>query len=158
MEKIFTPEMYSPGKTIKFCRNQLGLTLKEFGVRLGFNEENADVRVWQYENNLRTPNKKLLQNMADTLGVSKYAISAPSIENEAAAMQLLMKLDAVYGIGMIRTDGQVYMNFAPHCNILRTYTDQLYQLKLMFYNGQISYETYQYLKFTFNPLWNKSAV
>ena len=46
------------GEKIKFIRNFRGITQKELGVGIGFDEKGADNRIAQYETNYRVPKKK----------------------------------------------------------------------------------------------------
>ena len=43
------------GERIKRIRTFRGLTQRELGLKLGYEERNADVRVAQYESGSRTP-------------------------------------------------------------------------------------------------------
>lgn len=49
------------GERIKYARKMRGLTQKELGLRIGFDENTADVRVAQYESGTRTPKLDMLQ-------------------------------------------------------------------------------------------------
>ena len=52
------------GEKIKYARNLRGLTQKELGIKLGFDEKSADVRIAQYESGTRTPKSELLSEIA----------------------------------------------------------------------------------------------
>lgn len=67
----------SIGVRIRKIREFRGLTQKELGVMCGFNEDNADVRIRQYESNRKIPRKENLKNITDALQVS-YAVLMPS--------------------------------------------------------------------------------
>ncbi len=43
------------GDRIKRARNLRGMTQKELGIAIGFEEKSADIRIAQYESNTRTP-------------------------------------------------------------------------------------------------------
>lgn len=43
------------GERIHFFRTLRGMTQKYLGVRLGFDEKSADVRIAQYESGTRSP-------------------------------------------------------------------------------------------------------
>ncbi|MGN0604116.1 MAG: helix-turn-helix domain-containing protein, partial [Oscillospiraceae bacterium] len=51
------------GEKIKNARNLRGLTQKELGIKLGFDEKSADVRIAQYESGTRTPKSELLSEI-----------------------------------------------------------------------------------------------
>ena len=46
------------GERIKRIRTFRGLTQRELGLKLGYEERNADVRVAQYESGYRVPKKR----------------------------------------------------------------------------------------------------
>ena len=48
------------GEKIKFIRNFRGMTQKELGVGIGFDEKGADNRIAQYETNYRVPKKRYI--------------------------------------------------------------------------------------------------
>lgn len=47
----------SLGEKIRKIRNFRGLTQRDFGLMLGYEDKNADVRVAQYESGYRVPKK-----------------------------------------------------------------------------------------------------
>ena len=57
--------LISVGQKIKRIRKMRGLTQKELGLAVGFDEESADIRIAQYESNTRTPKEKVVINIAD---------------------------------------------------------------------------------------------
>ncbi|MDR3644056.1 MAG: helix-turn-helix transcriptional regulator [Clostridia bacterium] len=69
------------GGRIKRIRNVRGLTQKEPGLAIGFDDNAADVRMAQYESGTRTPKEKLINDIAATLNVSPQALSVPNIES-----------------------------------------------------------------------------
>lgn len=58
------------GEKIKFIRNFRGMTQKELGVGIGFDEKGADNRIAQYETNYRVPKKDTLLQIAKVLDVN----------------------------------------------------------------------------------------
>ena len=58
------------GDRIKRARNLRGMTQKELGIAIGFEEKSADIRIAQYESNTRKPKDALLHKIADALDVS----------------------------------------------------------------------------------------
>lgn len=57
------------GERIKFYRNVNGFTQKELGVLCGFSEATADVRIAQYEKNLKIPRNDILLKIAKSLSI-----------------------------------------------------------------------------------------
>jgi len=54
-----------------------GLTQKELGVAIGFDESAADVRIAQYESGTRTPKEDVLRKFAEVLDVNYRALYEP---------------------------------------------------------------------------------
>ena len=81
------------GEKIKNARNLRGLTQKELGMKLGFDEKSADVRNAQYESNTRTPKSELLSEIADILDVNINSLKNPSLENTETFIHLLFDLE-----------------------------------------------------------------
>ena len=53
------------GDKIKKIRTFRGMTQKELGLAIGFEEKGADNRIAQYETNYRVPKRELLDKMAE---------------------------------------------------------------------------------------------
>lgn len=51
------------GERIKELRKLRGLTQKQLGIAVDFDEKNADIRIAQYESGTRTPKADRLVNM-----------------------------------------------------------------------------------------------
>lgn len=82
----------SIGSIIRALRMKKGLTQRQLGVMLGFNESNADVRVAQYESANKVPRKDLLERIANVLDVDVSFLN-PDIRNPIGKMQLLFSLE-----------------------------------------------------------------
>lgn len=81
------------GEKIKLIRNFRGLTQKELGIQIGFNEKGADNRIAQYETNYRVPKKDTLIQIAKVLNINSLNFVSEvsgSIEN---IMQTFFWLD-----------------------------------------------------------------
>ena len=61
----------SIGGKIKKYRELRGWTQKELGLRAGFAESSADVRIAQYEKNKRIPKENVLKDIAVALGIDE---------------------------------------------------------------------------------------
>ena len=57
-------DLMNTGMRIRRFRISCGLTQKALGVAVGFPQENADIRIAQYESGTRTPKHELLCRMA----------------------------------------------------------------------------------------------
>ena len=65
------------GKRIKRIRTYRGMTQRELGIRLGYKESGADIRIAQYEMGHRKPKKDTLYKMAEILSVSPIQFIRP---------------------------------------------------------------------------------
>ena len=59
------------GDKIKKIRTFRGMTQKELGLAIGFEEKGADNRIAQYETNYRVPKRELLDKIAQALRVDR---------------------------------------------------------------------------------------
>ena len=76
---------------IRFFRTKCGMTLKCFGMALGFPEKSSDIRIVQYENGSREPKADLTASMAKVLGVSPRALKVPDIDTDLGLMHTLRR-------------------------------------------------------------------
>ena len=67
------------GDRIKRARNLRGMTQKELGIAIGFEEKSADIRIAQYESNTRTPKEELLRKIAEVLDVNYRSLYEPTL-------------------------------------------------------------------------------
>ena len=80
--------MITFGRKLKHLRQKNHLTQKELGIAMGFPEDTADIRIAQYESDVRTPKEDLVKLFAATLGVPVELFTVPVLseprEYEAA--------------------------------------------------------------------------
>ncbi|MCH5199264.1 MAG: helix-turn-helix transcriptional regulator [Oscillospiraceae bacterium] len=95
------------GERIHFFRNLRGMTQKYLGMRVGFPERSADVRLAQYETGTRTPKADLTKALAGVLDVSPQALAVPDIDSQLGLMHTLFTLEDVYGITIGKLDGEI---------------------------------------------------
>ena len=93
------------GERIHFFRTLRGMTQKFLGIRVGFPERSADVRLAQYETGTRTPKADLTAALAKELDVSPRALNVPDIDTEVGLMHTLFALEDIYGLEPSREDG-----------------------------------------------------
>lgn len=97
-------DLMNPGMRIRRFRILQGLTQKALGAAVGFPQENADIRIAQYESGARTPKYDLLCRMAQTLDVPPSALAVPRIRNIEEWNSLLSALEDEYGTVFIPTE------------------------------------------------------
>ena len=86
------------GQRIKFFRNRKGLTQKQFGEKLGFLGKTSDVRITQYESEVRVPKADLVKEMSDLLDVAPRALTVPDIDTQLGLMHTLFAIEDMYGL------------------------------------------------------------
>lgn len=82
-------------KTIRLLR---GLTQKELGIKLGYSENTADIRIAQYENGSRTPKEETIEKIAEILKVEPGALKVPHINDINDIVQVLFLLEDICGL------------------------------------------------------------
>ena len=102
------------GERIRFFRVLRGMTQKFLGIRVGFPERSADVRLAQYETGTRTPKADLTAALAKELDVSPRALNVPDIDTEVGLMHTLFALEDIYGLEPSRKDGICRLWINPH--------------------------------------------
>lgn len=85
------------GDKIRKVRNFRGLTQKELGLAIGFDEKTADTRIAQYETDNRKPKDDLLMKIAEVLDVNFRYLYDPTAINAEDVMFFLFELDDSYG-------------------------------------------------------------
>ena len=156
------------GERINFFRNLRGMTQKYLGVRVGFPERSADVRLAQYETGTRTPKADMTAALANILDVSPQALSVPDIDSYIGLMHTLFTLEDRYGLKVCECDGEVHLRVdvnhgkdaAELSKSLAAWREQVAKLEA----GEISKEEYdrwryRYPEFDTTGIWaNASAA
>lgn len=86
------------GERIHFFRNLRNLSLRQLGQAAGFPENNADIRIAQYQSGTRMPKENVMLKIADTLDVSPAALNVPDIDSYTGLMHTLFTLEDLYGL------------------------------------------------------------
>lgn len=111
------------GDRIKRIRNMRGMTQKELGLAVGFENNSADVRIAQYESGTRTPKEDLLTKIAEALDVNYRAIYESTRYAAEDVMYALFELDEHYPIRLHEvaddsdpniTEKHIAVNFHTH--------------------------------------------
>ena len=84
------------GDRIKRVRNFRGLTMKDLGLAIGYNEKTADIRIAQYESGTRTPKEDTLRKIAGILDVNYRSLYEPTLYAAEDVMFTLFELDEQY--------------------------------------------------------------
>ncbi|MBR6572876.1 MAG: helix-turn-helix transcriptional regulator [Clostridia bacterium] len=147
------------GERIKSIRKMRGLTQKELGLAVGFDESTADIRIAQYESDNRTPKANLLNNMADELEVCPYALSEPQIETDLGLLHTLFAIEDLYGLEIKEIDGRYMLSLSAPDTKLEKALSAWCEKKENFENGEIEEEDYNLFRYSYTEASdNKSAA
>ena len=154
------------GKRIRYFRILRGMKLKELGMKIGFPEKSADVRMAQYEAETRTPKAELTAALAHALDVSPQALTVPDIDSDLGLMHTLFALEDICGLRVEEADGEICLGVdasqgaraASLREMLRAWREQAAKLEA----GEITREEYDrwryhYCEFDTNGMWENAA-
>lgn len=151
------------GERIRFLRNLRGMTQKYLGMKIGFTEKTAEVRMAQYENGARTPKEKMVADFAHELDVRPQALTVPDIDTDIGLMHTLFTLEDLRGLSIADVDGVVCLRldkshkaYLGMSQMLDAWLEQAKKLKA----GEITKEEYDqwrynYPKFDTSQIWAK---
>lgn len=92
----------SLGERLKFVRCCRGYTQKELGMLLGYPENQADVRIAQYEKNARTPKQKTVDQLVEILDVSPVVFSQKICSSSEELLQ------SMYWLFLVKNSDVIY--------------------------------------------------
>ncbi len=141
------------GERIRFFRNLKGMTQKFLGVKVGFPEKTADIRLAQYESGTRTPKSDLTEVLADALGVSPMALNVPDIDTDLGFMHTLFALEDIYGLKIDKLDNEICIRLdknrgVSYISLLERFTAWQKEAE-KYRNGEISKEEYDRWRYTY---------
>lgn len=70
-----------------------GMTLQQLGEQAGFNPNNADIRISQYESGTRTPKRSTIDKIAAILDVDTAWLIVPDVTKHDSVVHILMELE-----------------------------------------------------------------
>jgi len=151
------------GERIRFLRNLRGMTQKYLGMKIGFTEKTAEVRMAQYENGARTPKEKMVADFANELDIRPQALTVPDIDTDIGLMHTLFTLEDLRGLTVGEIDGDLCLKldksskaYTGMSEMLHAWLEQAKKLK----TGEITKEEYDqwrynYPKFDTYQRWAK---
>ena len=138
---------------MRWFRTAIGMTQKELGMKLGFSEHTAVIRVGQYENEKRTPKQDMINQMARIFDVAPEAIAVPNIDNYYGLMHTLFTLEDRYGLSIAEIDGEICLKQnINHPNYDRYLADRLRdwnEEKQRLNNGSILVSEYNHWRYNY---------
>ena len=130
------------GDRIKRVRNIRGMTQRELGAAVGFDENSADVRIAQYESGTRTPKEAMLTKIAKVLEVNYRSLYEPTLYAAEDLMYTLFELDEHYKISLSEQDKkQIGISFDS--KLLNDFMREWLLHKQELAEGTITKEEYQ---------------
>lgn len=127
------------------ARTLKGLTQKELSVLVNLSYD----RVRQYESDIRTPRKNLLEIFSDVLGFPLYFFTDHKIDDRNDIFQILFELENEYGVTIRKTEFEDYViqfNDAHLNDMLKIWYAKQQEEK----SGKISKENYELWKATYS--------
>lgn len=138
------------GSRIKFIRNLRNLTQKELGLKVGFPERAADVRIAQYESEKRIPKEEIVSTLSDSLDVVPAVLQVPDIDTDIGLMHTLFTLEDMRGFKINQIDGELCItlnkhdkNYTSMFNMLHAWLSENIKLQ----NNEITKEDYNYWRY-----------
>ena len=86
------------GQRIKQARLHRGLTQKELGIMVGFDENTADIRIAQYESSTRTPKTDMRDKLGEAMGINPRYFYDSDLYSAEDIMFMLFELDGVHKV------------------------------------------------------------
>ena len=155
---------HSLGIRIKYYRKKNGLTQKQLGEAVGVVES----AIRNYELGNRTPDIKILQNIALELGVDLYTLYSPYHFNPSASIHALFQMQELYGIEPTEIDGEIVLKVNKDGSELKPYLDFWYHALTSLTEDRISeqdyndwmdaFPTFAGMDETGLPIWGKDVI
>lgn len=139
------------GKVIRECRKIRKMSLTELGKAAGFTK-GADVRISQYQADRAVPTTAIKKRLASALGISKYALSPPSLTSNIEIMHTLFKLDDKFPLYIGKHNNRVFMFFEPSDTELKSMLECWHNKQTELKADKISPEEYDLWKYSFESL------
>ena len=125
-DKLFGDEdNTSPGSIggkIKRIRELRGWTQKDLGIKCGFPENSADVRIRQYESGKKIPRDTVLKTIAEVLEIDKLALYDANLIPYNRLYQALFDIEDFHGLHPVKKPDGMYLEFNGETYLgIRTY-------------------------------------
>lgn len=135
------------GSQIRRIRQMRGLTQKQLGVAVCFDEKTASVRIAQYESGTRTPKESVIKALAVALGVHPAVLHVPDIRNGIGLIQTLFALEDLYGLHVCSHDGTICLT-SENEELTEMMTDWAEKSELL-KSGKIGKEEYDNWRYNY---------
>ena len=133
------------GDKIHRIRDFRGMTQKQLGMAVGFDEKSADVRIAQYESGTRTPKQPLVEKLAEALDVNPNFLSGEDILCAEGVIFTLFELDERFSIEIVdhqTADGITRKAINYNSQLIDSFLREWQQRKKDLADGKISKAEY----------------
>lgn len=141
------------GQRIRFFRNKAGMTQKQLGEQLGFLGKTSDVRMAQYESEVRIPKNDLVKEMSGIFDISPRALNVPDIDSYLGLIHTLFALEDVYGIKMSSSENDISLHLdasvTPPASTLDNMFQEWHQYAVLLEQGKITKEEYDNWRYSY---------
>ena len=149
------------GNRIRFFRKRNRLTMKALGRFLGFKASNADIRISKYESEKRRPKRKVVNGLAQALGVSPEAILVPDIESMTGLMHTFFAIEDMYGLTINTSHGKPCLFVTgtenPQQDGLLKYLEEWNSVKIDLLYGRITKTQYDDWRYNYPKIERKKV-
>ncbi|MDL2250139.1 helix-turn-helix domain-containing protein [Lachnospiraceae bacterium OttesenSCG-928-J05] len=101
----------SIGGKIKRIRELRGWTQKELGIKCGFSESTADVRIAQYEKGKKVPREKALKDISAALEVNEGVLFDANFASRQLMYHAFFDIEDFHGLHPTLINGKYYLEF-----------------------------------------------
>ena len=95
------------GDRIRYYRLKREMTQKQLAEKCGLNEST----IRNYELGNRTPKLEIIEDIANALEVSQFAIREPSLSSLFSSLHVLFSMEILHGMHPEMIDGEPYLAF-----------------------------------------------
>lgn len=140
-------------RIIKF-RKENGIKPSKLGIIIGMPKRSARTRIYQYENDSRTPRENTAEKMADFFDVSVRAILADT-DDCVGVMHTFFSLEDFYGAKIAKdADGKVCIKINPGKNpdakTLEKYLKEWQEKARQLVDREITRKDYDHWRYNFS--------
>ncbi|HEM1813808.1 TPA: helix-turn-helix transcriptional regulator [Listeria monocytogenes] len=140
------------GDNIRKFRKLKGMTQKELGLALGFDEKTADIRIAQYESGTRKPKEDMINDLSKIFDIRTDALTTPNIDSYVGLMHTLFSIEDTYGLKIIDGDDGISLKLDKNSKSFHTLYDSFLSWQKeaeKFENEEITLEEYNHWRFNY---------
>lgn len=82
---------------LKYLRHYRKMTQKELGLKIGFSENSAGVRIAQYESGTRMPKQDMIDRIADALNIPNGVFCIPFFDDIKILLEQIPRWEKLFG-------------------------------------------------------------